>query len=67
MKQNENTNRYATLKGDGIRSGFVTINNLRMRARLARNGTLGGATGNDDNSFTPPGGGWGDSNSTPAS
>ncbi|MAH08261.1 MAG: hypothetical protein CL961_01170 [Euryarchaeota archaeon] len=67
MKQNENTNRDATLKGDEIRSGFVTINNLRMRARLARNGTSGGATGNCDNSFTPPGGGWGDSNSTPAS
>ena len=58
MKQNENNNRDATLKGDEIRSGFTTINNLRMRARLARNGTLGDAT---------PGGGWGDSNSTPAS
>ena len=67
MKQNENNNRDATLKGDEIRSGFTAINNLRMRARLARNGTSGDATGNSDNSFTPPGGGWGDSNSTPAS
>ena len=53
MKQNENNNRDATLKGDEIRSGFTTINNLRIRARLARNGTSGDVTGNSDNSFTP--------------
>ena len=67
MKQNENNNRDATLGGDEERSNFVTINNLRIRARLARDGSEGEGTPNSGSPFSPHGGGWGDSNSTPAS
>ena len=34
MKHNEDNNRDATLGGDEDRSNFITINNLRIRARL---------------------------------
>ena len=67
MKQNENSNRDATLDGDEERSNFITINNLRIRARLARDGSEGEGTPNSGSPFSPHGGGWGDSNSTPAS
>ncbi len=67
MKQNENNNRDATLGGDGDRSNFITINNLRIRARLARDGSEGEGTPNSGSPFSPHGVGWGDSNSTPAS
>ena len=66
MKHTENNNRNATLGGDEDRSNFITINNLRIRARLARDGSEGGAS-NRDTPFPPHGGGWGDSDSTPAS
>ena len=66
MKHNENNNRNATLGGDEDRSNFITINNLRIRARLARDGSDEEAS-NRDTSFPPHGGGWGDSDSTPAS
>ena len=46
MKHNENNNRDATLGGDGDRSNFITINNLRIRARLARDGSEGEGTPN---------------------
>jgi len=67
MRQNENQNRDATLKVDEIGSSLIAFNNLRIRARLARDGSKGGATPNSNGSFPPHGGGWGDSNSTPAS
>ena len=67
MKQNGNNNRDATLGGDGDRSNFTTINNLRIRARLARDGSEGEGTPSSGSPFSPHGGGWGDSNSTPAS
>lgn len=67
MKHNENNNCDATLGGDGDRSNFITINNLRIRARLARDGSEGEGTPNSGPPFSPHGGGWGDSNSTPAS
>ena len=66
MKQNENNNRDATLGGDEDRSNFVTINNLRIRARLARDGSEGEGTPNSGSPFSPTEAA-GDSNSTPAS
>ena len=53
MKQNENNNRDATLGGDEDRSNFVTINNLRIRARLARDGSEGEGTPNSGSPFSP--------------
>ena len=53
MKQNENNNRDATLGGDEDRSNFVTINNLRIRARLARDGSEGEGTPNSGSPFPP--------------
>jgi len=43
MRQNENQNRDATLKVDEIGSSLIAFNNLRIRARLARDGSKGGA------------------------
>ena len=67
MKHNENNNRGATLGGGDRRSNFTTINYLRIRARLARDGSDGGETPSSSSPFSPHEGGWGDSNSTPAS
>tara|TARA_B100000674_G_scaffold85489_1_gene59285 strand:+ start:1309 stop:1512 length:204 start_codon:yes stop_codon:yes gene_type:complete len=67
MKQNDNNNRDATLGGDVDRSNFITINNLRIRARLARDGSNGDGAPSGKSPFSPHEGGWGDSNSTPAS
>ena len=67
MKQNDNKNRDATLGGDVDRSNFITINNLRIRARLARDGSNGDGAPSGKSPFSPHEGGWGDSNSTPAS
>ena len=67
MKQNDNNNRDATLGGDVDRSNFITINNLRIRARLARDGSNGDGAPGGKSPFSPHEGGWGDSNSTPAS
>ncbi|MEC7590024.1 MAG: hypothetical protein VX483_05705 [Candidatus Thermoplasmatota archaeon] len=67
MKHSEDNNRDATLGGDEDRSNFITINNLRIRARLARDGSNGEGTPNGGSPFSPHEGGWGDSNSTPAS
>lgn len=67
MKHNENNNRDATLGGGDRRSNFTTINYLRIRARLARDGSNGGGTPSSSSPFSPHEGGWGDSNSTPAS
>ena len=44
MKHSEDNNRDATLGGDEDRSNFITINNLRIRARLARDGSSGEGT-----------------------
>ncbi len=66
MEHNENNSRDATLGGDG-RSNFTTINYLRIRARLARDGSNGEGTPSSSSPFSPHEGGWGDSNSTPAS
>ena len=67
MKHNENNNRDATLGGGDRRSNFTTINYLRIRARLARDGSSGEGTPNGGSPLSPHEGGWGDSNSTPAS
>ena len=65
MRQNDNENRDAPFDADEIRSGFNGLDTLRMRARLARDGSKGSA-GKFSNTFFPPGGGEGDSSSTPA-
>ena len=65
MRQNDKENRDAPFYADEIRSGFNGFDTLRMRARLARDGSKGSA-GKFSNTFFPPGGGEGDSSSTPA-
>ena len=67
MKQNEKRNRDATLNANGNRSDSIAFSYLRIRARLARNGSNSGSFADGKDPFSPPGGGWGDSNSTPAS
>ncbi|MEC7228480.1 MAG: hypothetical protein VXV95_00315 [Candidatus Thermoplasmatota archaeon] len=67
MEHNENNSRDATLGGGDGRSNFTTINYLRIRARLARDGSNGEGTPSSSSPFSPHEGGWGDSNSTPAS
>ncbi|MEE3038653.1 MAG: hypothetical protein VX328_02675 [Candidatus Thermoplasmatota archaeon] len=59
MKHSEDNNRDATLGGDEGRSNFITINNLRIRARLARDGSNGEGTPNGGSPFSPHEGGWG--------
>ena len=53
MKHNENNNRDATLGGGDRRSNFTTINYLRIRARLARDGSNGGGTPSSSSPFSP--------------
>ena len=53
MRQNDKENRDAPFDADEIRSGFNGFDTLRMRARLARDGSKGSA-GKFSNTFFPP-------------